>query len=467
MVDPRFSDINVLVVDDEPDVCLGLKHLVKSIGCSVEGVNSAEDALAKFSEIKYDLVLSDFNMPGMKGDELLRKIKKEWPFTEMILITGYGTIELAVKCLQAGAAHFISKPFENDEIKDLVKRVVRKILAERKSLLEGNLNTPIIAESPGMNSVLELIKQVAPTNVTVLIEGKTGTGKEVVAKAVHDNSQSKSKEFLAVNCAALPDTLLESELFGHKKGAFTGADTEREGLFAKAQGGTIFLDEISSMSLAFQGKLLRVLQEKVIRPLGSDKDFPVDFRLISASNQDLPKMISEGKFREDLYYRINTMTIRIPPLRERTEDINALANYFLKVCAADCLQEGAKVPQLSIEAIERLQQYSWPGNVRELKNVIQSALIMCRGESILPHHLHLQFFDDQESANYDVINDFDYEKGKHKVIERFQRQLVEKVLTKTHGNVTHSANLCGLTRAAFQKIMKSLQIDKTDYKTEL
>lgn len=462
MDDIRFKDLSILVVDDEPDVCLGIKHLVKSLGCEVKTASSGEMALTMFEVDKFDLVLSDISMPGMKGNELLKVIKSKWPFTEVILITGFGTIELAVHCLQAGAAHFISKPFDNDEIKDLVSRVGRKILADRKSILNGSRDDSIIAESSGMKAVIELVKQVAPTKVPVLIEGNTGTGKEVVARALHEYSMNSDKEYLAVNCAALPDTLLESELFGHKKGAFTGADTERVGLFAKAKGGTIFLDEISSMSLSFQGKLLRVLQEKVIRPLGSDKDFPVDFRLISASNQNLQALIKEGRFREDLFYRINTMTIRIPPLKDRKEDIVALANYFLKICARDCLAEGAVIPQLSIEAIDTLTHYEWPGNVRELKNIIQSALIMCRGDKILVHNLHLQNGPPEEIV--DQLVDFDYEKGKQKVVAKFQRQLIIKTLEKTGGNVTHAAEKCGLTRAAFQKIMKSLEIDRSLFK---
>jgi DNA-binding NtrC family response regulator len=462
MDDLRFKELSILVVDDEPDVCLGIKHLVKSLGCEVKTASSAEMALTMFEVDKFDLVLSDISMPGMKGNELLKVIKSKWPFTEVILITGFGTIELAVNCLQAGAAHFISKPFDNDEIKDLVSRVGRKILADRKSILNGSRDDSIVAESAGMKAVIELVKQVAPTKVSVLIEGNTGTGKEVVARALHEYSQSSDKEYLAVNCAALPDTLLESELFGHKKGAYTGADSERVGLFAKAKGGTIFLDEISSMSLPFQGKLLRVLQEKVIRPLGSDKDFPVDFRLVSASNQNLQALIKEGKFREDLFYRINTMTIRIPPLKDRKEDVIALSNYFLKICARDCLAEGANIPQLSIEAIDALTHYEWPGNVRELKNVIQSALIMCRGDKILVHNLHLQKSNSDEVI--DQIVDYDYEKGKQKVIAKFQRQLIIKSLEKTGGNVTHAAEKCGLTRAAFQKIMKSLEIDRSLFK---
>jgi len=462
--DIRFKELSILIVDDEPDVCLGLKHIVKSLGCNVNTAHSGEIALTMFESEKYDLVLSDLSMPGMKGNELLSIIKTKWPFTEVILITGFGTIELAVHCLQAGAAHFISKPFDNDEIKDLVRRVGRKILAERRAVLDSSRDNTIIAESSGMKAVMELVKQVAPTKVAVLIEGNTGTGKEIVAKALHEYSKNSSKEYLAVNCAALPDTLLESELFGHKKGAFTGAESERIGLFAKAMGGTIFLDEISSMSLSFQGKLLRVLQEKVVRPLGSDKDYPVDFRLVSASNQNLHQLIRDGKFREDLFYRINTMSICIPPLKQRKEDIIALANYFLKICARDCLSEGTVIPQLSIEAIDVLTHYDWPGNVRELKNVIQSALIMCRGDKILAHNLHLQ--KEKADAIDEAILDFDYEKGKQKVIGKFQRQLIIKSLEKTGGNVTHAAEKCGLTRAAFQKIMKSLEIDRNLFKAD-
>lgn len=466
MEEIRFIEFNVLIVDDEPDVCLGLKHIVKSLGCNVKTANSAETALTMFEIERFDLVLSDVSMPGMQGNELLKAIKKRWPFTEVILITGFGTIELAVQCLQAGASHFISKPFDNEEIKNLVVRMARKILAERRANNNENGNNSVIAESAGMKMVMELVEQVAPTKVPVLIEGETGTGKEIVARALHEYSKNSDKGYHAVNCAALPDTLLESELFGHKKGAFTGADSERVGLFAKAMGGTIFLDEISSMSLSFQGKLLRVLQEKVIRPLGSDKDVPVDFRLISASNQNMHTLIKDGKFRADLFFRINTMTIRIPPLRSRKEDVIALANYFLKFCAQDCLPVNAPIPQLSIEAIDALTQYDWPGNVRELKNIIQSALILCRGDKILVHHLHLHHQREHSPTEESAASDFDYEKGKQKVVERFQRQLIIKVLEKTHGNVTHASEKCGLTRAAFQKIMKSLDIDRSLFKAD-
>jgi len=311
---------------------------------------------------------------------------------------------------------------------------------------------------------LDLVRRAAPTPVNVLIEGETGTGKEVVARAIHELSAVAAKPFLAVNAAALPDTLLESELFGHVRGAFTGADADRAGLFALAKGGTVFLDEVASMSLAFQGKLLRVLQEKVVRPLGGSRDAPVDFRLVAATNRDLAALVREGKFREDLYFRLRVVSVVVPPLRRRPGDVVPLALRLLSKATAACLGEGAKVPELTKDAADALLSHDWPGNVRELENAMQRAVVVCRGDRVLPHHLGLGGGAWEAAAEDD--DDADYEGQKRRVVERFQREFVQRALENAQGNVTQAASTCGLTRAAFQRILKQLGIDRATFADE-
>jgi transcriptional regulator with PAS, ATPase and Fis domain len=318
----------------------------------------------------------------------------------------------------------------------------------------------LVAEDPRMRRVLDLVRRVAPTPVAVLIEGETGAGKEVVARALHELSAAARRPFLAVNAAALPDTLLESELFGHGRGAFTGADSEHAGIFEQARGGTVFLDEVASMSLAFQGKLLRVLQDKLVRPLGGVRDVPVDFRLVTATNRDLGALIKSGAFREDLFYRLRVVTIHVPTLRERPGDVVPLALTFLARATAVCLGAAARVPELTKDAIDALVAHRWPGNVRELENAMQHAVVVCAGDRILPHHLGLGVgaWDAGSAAGAD-----DYEDGKRRAVERFQREFVQRALETAKGNVTQAAQSCGLTRAAFQRILKQLGIERAAF----
>ena len=348
-----LAELNVLVVDDEADIRLGLSRLAASVGAQVQEAENGEAALEVLERWRADVVLTDLMMPKMSGAELLVEIKQRFPETEVVILTGFGTVQSAVQCLQSGAAHFLTKPFDNDDVVQLVERLGRQVLARRSSLdCEG---MTLLAEDARMQPVVELIARVATSPVSVLIEGESGTGKEVVARAIHAASDVADRPFLAVNSAALPDTLLESELFGHERGAFSGADKARDGMFVEARGGTVFLDEIASMSPSFQSKLLRVLQEKVVRRLGGSSDRTVDFRLLAATNRDLEAQIRLGEFREDLFYRLSVVRIFVPPLRERPADVAPLAHHFLRRNASVSLGQGSAVPRLSSGALRALR----------------------------------------------------------------------------------------------------------------
>ncbi|MGD9899365.1 MAG: sigma-54-dependent transcriptional regulator [Calditrichaceae bacterium] len=457
-----LSQLKILVVDDQEDVRRGLQRLIGTLGCDVEEKASAEEALSALQQDSYDIVFTDLKMDKMSGVDLLHEINANWSEVAVVLITGYGTIELAVSCLQNGASHFVTKPFDNNEILSFVERTGYKILSRRivKKNLDKYRSENIIAVSKIMRDVLDLVDQVAPSKVPVLIEGASGTGKELIAHEIHNRSLVKGKPFLAINCIALPDTLLESELFGYKKGAFTGAHKDSKGLFEQVKGGTIFLDEVSSMSLMFQGKLLRVLQEKQIRPLGGDDVIPVDFRLIAASNNNLEEMVQKGQFREDLFYRLKVMKIEIPLLKDRPECIPVLAEHFFRKSVNEYFEGGELIPELSPAAVSALKKHEWKGNVRELENTIQRALIVCKGDKILPSHLGLS---KSEENGYGLFDDTTtYEEGKQKAIEEFQRTYIQNSLMRTKGNISRAADLCGLTRAAFQRIMRKLNIDSSD-----
>ncbi|MBL8842679.1 MAG: sigma-54-dependent Fis family transcriptional regulator [Planctomycetes bacterium] len=457
-----LAGLSVLIVDDEADLRLALRRLLEPTGAQIAEADDGEVALRRMAERPADVVLTDLTMPRMGGVELLPRLKARWPEAAVIVLTGYGTIQSAVTCMQAGAATFLTKPCDNHEILDVVVRLGRHRLAARAPA-EGERE--LTGADPRMRATLDLIERVAPSPVSVLIEGESGVGKELVARRIHAQSLVAGKGFHAVNAAALPDTLLEAELFGYRRGAFTGADRDKDGLFVTAGGGTVFLDEVASMSLAFQGKLLRVLQEKVVRPLGATADIAVEFRLLAATNRDLAAMIREGTFREDLYYRLRVVSIPVPPLRERAEDVLPLARRFLVEAAVACLRRGAVAPRFSDEATAALRAHRWPGNVRELLNAVQRAVIVCAGETIEPHHLGLGLGAGSGSARGRMpsIADADYESSKREVIERFQREFVQRALERTGGNVSVAAERCGMTRAALQRIMRSLAIERAEF----
>ncbi|TDJ70960.1 MAG: sigma-54-dependent Fis family transcriptional regulator [Planctomycetota bacterium] len=463
-----LARLRVLVVDDEADIRLGLSRLAASVGAQVAEAENGAVALELIERNGADVVLTDLMMPCMSGAELLVEIKRRTPETEVVILTGYGTVQSAVQCLQSGAAHFLTKPFNNEEVTRLVERLGRQVLARRGVPETGPTAgaRTLIAEDARMRTVLELVARVARTPVPVLIEGESGTGKELVARAVHEGSEVANKPFLAVNAAALPDTLLESELFGHERGAFTGADKSHEGLFVQAQGGTVFLDEVSSMSPSFQGKLLRVLQEKIVRPIGGTADRPVDFRLVSATNRDLEAQIGTGEFREDLFYRLGVVRVYVPPLRERPDDIAPLTRHFLQHAARVSLGPGVPMPRVSDEALRALEQHPWPGNVRELENAIQRAVIVCTGEAIEPWHLALNEsgWRSDRSGKRGSDATLDYAAEKQRTLEKFQREFVHRALESASGNVSHAAEACGLTRAALQRIMRQLGIDRERFR---
>jgi len=455
--------LRVLVVDDEEDIRRGLEKLIRGTGAEVYGAADGAEGLAIIERGNIDLVLTDLMMPRMSGADLLAEVKERFPEIEVLILTGFGTIQSAVSCLQKGAAHFMTKPFNNQEVLQLVTRVGRCVMVRRGA---ESGETPdvsgVIAQDPAMQRVMQLVGRVAKSPVPVLIEGESGTGKEVVARTIHARSSVAERPFLAVNAAALPDTLLESELFGHTRGSFTGADRDREGIFRDAKGGTVFLDEVGSMSPTFQGKLLRVLQEKTVRPLGASRDIPVEFRLISASNRDLESMFPSGEFREDLFYRLGVVRVHLPRLKDRPGDIVPLAMRFLKQASATCLGPDAAPIDLSASTLETLQHHPWPGNVRELENAMHRAVIVCQGDKILPHHLGLT---DSAWAELETETEEEqYAEGKQRAIERFQREFVQRSLEAAQGNVSHAAERCGLTRAAFQRIMRQLGIDREAYR---
>ena len=451
----NLEGLEILIVDDEEDVRRGLMKLISVLGAEVRCAPDGVRALEIIRKGEIDLVVSDIRMPRMTGTELLDVIQQEKLGVDVLLMTGFGTIELAVECMSRGAAHFIAKPFDNHEMLRSVGTIGERIL--RKHSLTPRRGGEFVAHDASMQRLMKEISRVAATALPVLIEGETGTGKELVAREVHRQSFNREGRFEAVNCAALPDTLLESELFGHRRGAFTGATEDHEGVFQQARGGTVFLDEVASMSPAFQGKLLRVLQDKVVRPLGGSHDVPVDFRLVAASNMDLEALVDRGEFRSDLLYRLRVLHLKIPPLRARPDDITALTRHFVERYTPDCLGPHATAPAVDGETDRFLRSHSWPGNVRELENAVMRALVSCSGSTLAPHH-----FDIVPVAH----GEKNYDEGKKQAIMRFQQRFVVDALKASQGNVSQAAAACGLTRAALQKIMRNLDIRRENFMTD-
>ncbi len=385
--DPRGgTPPRVLVVEDEDMIRELLEQTLTDEGFRVDVVATGEGALRRLEKSLYDVVLLDLNLPGMHGLNVLSAAPVTQTDAQFIVMTAFGTVDTAVEAMKLGAFDYINKPFRTEELLLTLRRAVeetalRREVAQLRTRVGRGARDTILGKTPAIQRVFDLIERVAPTRANVLIAGETGTGKELVARAVHDVSDRARKPFIPVNCSALPETLLESELFGHVKGAFTGAVQSRRGLFEAAQGGTLFLDEISTISPAIQVKLLRVLQERRITPVGGSESIPVDFRLIAATNEDLESLVGAGTFREDLYYRLNVFPIRVPPLRERREDIPILANAFRLRFAEE---NGVPAPEILPETLSRMMGYPWPGNVRELENAIERALILHSGARSLP-----------------------------------------------------------------------------------
>jgi len=427
---------SILVVDDEPAMRLLLSSILKDEGHNVTAAATGEEALHLIATRHYHLVLTDLKMPGISGLELLEQVMRDDPGTAVIILTAFGTVEGAVEAMRKGAVHYLLKPLANpDELRLTVRRVLeeRRVTDEATTLRQATEAVfpfgEIVAGDAKMQDALELGRSVAPTDATVLITGETGTGKELMARAIHHWSPRAEQAFVAVNCAALAETLLESELFGHEKGAFTGAAAQRRGRFELAHGGTLFLDEVGEMSPALQAKLLRVLQEGTLERVGGTRTVTVDARVVAATNRDLQRMIADRTFREDLYYRLSVFPINIPPLRERRADVLPLAGHIL---AQASRRFGKRVSGFSDEAKVLLQDYAWPGNIRELQNVIERAAILCREDQIAPSHLHLSTAPTESSS------------AAPRTLHELEREAILAALAAHGGNRRRAAEQLGI-----------------------
>jgi DNA-binding NtrC family response regulator len=448
----------ILVIDDEKLIRWTLEQHLAKEGFEVATADSAEHGLELITDEQPDLVLLDNRLPGMTGLDLLAKLNVPELGLMVIMITAYGMVETAVKAMKLGAYDYISKPFNLEEITFVIKKALeagslRTQVKQLRQECKGRV-AAIIGESPDMIKVQDLIVKIARSDATtVLIQGESGTGKELVAKGIHAGSARMEKPFMAINCAALPLTLLESELMGYEKGAFTDAKTAKKGLFELADGGTLFLDEIGDMDLGMQAKLLRLLESKTFKRIGGVRDIKVDVRVISATNQELVKAMNEGRFRKDLYYRLQVVPITLPPLRDRGEDILLLANHFIGYFNKECHKN---VKGVSKDAADALMRYSWPGNVRELKNAIERAMILDIDTELLPEHLPQEILENMPSGASGVPVSLDGfiipETGMS--IEDVEHAIVKKALDMSGGNQTRAAQLLKMPRDAFRRRMK-------------
>jgi len=457
----------LLIVDDEPDMLPLLERTVSAeTKWEVLTASSAREALKVLDRKDIDLVLLDIKMPEMDGMELLSLLKEKGDGPTVVMMTAYGVIDLAVESIRKGAYDFVTKPLDDTRLTLTLRKAMEYhfLVHENRDLhrrIRGkDLFQDMVGASPAMQRIYETIRMVAKTDATVLITGESGTGKELVARAIHQRSERAGKNFVPVNCPALPENILETELFGYVKGAFTDAKQDKKGLFQEADGGTLFLDEIGDLPTNLQTKLLRVLQEKEIKPLGSPKSLKVDVRVLASTNRNLKERMGQERFREDLYYRLNVISIHIPPLRERPEDIPLLAEHFLQRYSREYGKDGL---QFSPGLREELGRSGWPGNVRELENTIRRAIILCRGPAITLSDLGPQV-DEEGAVTHTQKAELSYKDAKRRTLERFNREYLTGLLLDHMGNVTHAARRCGLERQAFQQLLRRYGIKSEDYR---
>ena len=438
---------NILVVDDEKIVRESLRDWLENVGYKVIIAESGEEALKIIKRRKIKIMLADLVMPGMDGIELMKEARKIVPSISTVIITAYGSIQTAIDATREGAHDYVEKPFCPEKVELLIRNMV-----EHQDLLDENISLRrkiedrfifegIIAKSSKMIKIFELIRTVAPSSATVLINGKTGTGKEVVARALHQQSPRRSKPFIATSCAALPESLLESEIFGHEKGSFTGAVERKKGKFEAADQGTLFLDEIGEINANTQIHLLRALEEKKITRVGGNEEISVDVRVIAATNKNLKTLVQQGTFREDLYYRLNVVTLELPPLRERREDILPLAEFFLKKFSEE---NNKNIKKLSPEVMEFMLNYSWPGNVRELENMIERGVILSKAKAISLNEIP-----------QDIILP---DPTEEKTIDAVTNNHIIKVLEETQGNITEAAKILGIQRMTLYNRLKKMKL---------
>jgi two-component system nitrogen regulation response regulator NtrX len=446
----------ILIVDDEPGVRSALGGVLRDEGYEVETVASGEDCLDRATRQPPDVILLDVWLPGMDGLVTLGKLRERQLDAEVVLISGHGNIESAVRAIKMGAFDFVEKPLSLEKTVLVVRNALRQraLLAENRDLrARVDRRLTMVGESEAMAQLREQIAMAAPTNGRVLVFGENGTGKELVARTVHALSRRHQGPFIEINCAAIPEDLIESELFGHVRGAFTGAVSDRRGKFEAADGGTIFLDEIGDMSLKTQAKVLRVLQDQVVEPVGSTQRVKVDVRVIAATNKDLPLAIRHGEFREDLYFRLAVIPVFVPPLRERRRDIAVLAEFFM---AGFAKEYGRRPKAFSPDAAAALEQYAWPGNVRELRNLIERLVIMAPGETITSSDL--TFLDGSDGAAAAPAAEPVPIIPLHEARDRFEREYILRALGEQHGNMSRTAEVLGVERSNLYRKMKAFGI---------
>jgi len=460
----RLRKSHVLVVDDEELYRRALERILVRVGHAVTTARDAAEALAVVSSQPPNLVLADVRMPGISGLELVRQIRDLEPDLPCIVITGYGSPEHSVDALRAGAFWYLEKPFDQANL-DVVRGLVELAIEHGRLKVENRLMKTqmrsrhrienMVGQSGPWQQVLEYVRKVADTDSTVLITGESGTGKELIARALHFNSGRAERMFVTVNCGAIPEELLESELFGHVKGAFTNAVAHREGRFSLANSGTIFLDEIGDMSPNLQVKLLRVLQDRTFEPVGSSRTVRVNVRVIAATNQDLEQAIREKRFREDLFYRLNVIPIETPPLRDRRDDIPDLVRHFIEVMRRE---KGRPIESISDDALWLLCEHDWPGNVRQLENVIEQVCVLCNEPEIRVEDLPPQLRGPKEPPPFEVPRVPSQGLAFNDEVERFQRNLIAQALERTHGNKNRAAQLLGLNRTTLFEKMKKMNL---------
>lgn len=446
--------IKILVIDDEKITLKNLEHVLKKEGYDVTATDSGVEALNFIEKQEFDIVLTDIKMEKVDGFEILKRCKSLYPDTEVIMITGYATVENAVAAMKQGAFYYIAKPFKLDIIRKIILEASEKIKLKRevkqlRQQLDFHEKVNIITQNVKMMKLLEIARQIAPTDCNVLITGESGTGKELFAKYIHLNSLRKTGPFLAINCGAFTEELLSNELFGHEKGAFTGATALKKGLIEMASSGSLFLDEITEMSLTMQAKLLRVIQEREFFRLGATEPIKVDVRFIAATNRDIKEEVKNGKFREDLYYRLNVVNIEIPPLRERRDDIPLLVAYFSKKYSLLMKKE---ITGVSEEAMNYLVNYEYPGNVRELENIIERAVVLCNSSQIDVEHLP----QDLKELKIEV---FTKKESNFMSLEELEREYIKWILKEVGNNKTVAAQILGIDRVSLWRKLKSYGIE--------
>ncbi|HEX4938632.1 MAG TPA: sigma-54 dependent transcriptional regulator [Candidatus Kapabacteria bacterium] len=458
-----MSTYKALIVDDEPDIRELLELTLSRMDVEVFTAANVESAHVSLQQEKFDLCITDMNLPDGNGIDLVKYIQANYPHVPVAVLTAYGSMETAITALKAGAFDFVSKPVELQRLRDLVNTAL-KLKAQKKETIAETPETPILGLSPCVKKLHAQIAKLARSQAPVYISGESGSGKELVAREIHRLGPRADGPFVPVNCGAIPSELMESEFFGHKKGSFTGAYEDKTGLFQAAQGGTLFLDEVADLPMQMQVKLLRAIQEKAVRPVGSQREITTDVRILSATHKDLAKLVEQGDFRQDLFYRINVIQVSVPPLRERKEDIAFLAQHFLQVLANDWQMD---LPRLSPNALKALENYQFPGNVRELENILERAVTLCDDDVIAPEHLQLPT-DGVPVARVNPavgdrnLPDFEHGDSLEDYLTDIEKQAIMRALEETRWNRTAAAKKLGMSFRSLRYRLKKLGLDTDD-----